>query len=182
MNNTILSLTKQLIRIPSTADNPAALDDILSLALSHLSDWSIERFEHQGVKSALIYKANTRPSQFKVILNGHLDIVPGLKQRYNPTVIGNKLLGVGALDMKASVACLITVFREVVDLVPYPLGLQLVTDEEIGGFHGTKYQIEQGVKADFVIAAEPTNFNIVHQAKGILQMKITAHGKTAHGA
>ena len=30
--------------------------------------------------------------------------------------------------------------------VDYPLGLQLVTDEEVGGFNGTKYQIEKALE------------------------------------
>jgi len=57
-----------------------------------------------------------------------------------------------------------------------------VTDEETGGFDGTQYQVEKGVRADFVIAGEPTNFDIVHKAKGVLIAKISANGKTAHGA
>jgi succinyl-diaminopimelate desuccinylase len=39
-----------------------------------------------------------------------------------------------------------------------------------------------GIKADFVIAAEPTNLNIVNKAKGVLWLKISSKGKTAHGA
>ena len=86
------------------------------------------------------------------------------------------------MDMKANVACLMTVFKDVADKVNYPLGLQLVTDEEIGGFHGTKYQIEKGVRAEFVVVGESTDLNIKNRAKGILWAKISAKGKTAHGA
>jgi succinyl-diaminopimelate desuccinylase len=74
------------------------------------------------------------------------------------------------------------VFKEVADKVDYPLALQLVIDEEIGGFNGTKYQIEKGVKADFVIAGESTGLQIANRAKGVLQVKIATKGKTAHGA
>ena len=86
------------------------------------------------------------------------------------------------MEMKANAACLIMVFKEVADKTGYPLGLQLVTDEEVGGFNGTKYQIEKGVRADFVIAGEPTNFDIVNKAKGILRVKIIVSGQAAHGA
>jgi succinyl-diaminopimelate desuccinylase len=64
----------------------------------------------------------------------------------------------------------------------YPIALQLTTDEELGGFDGTRYQIARGVRTDFVLAGEPTNFDIVHRAKGILWLEIVAKGKTAHGA
>jgi len=154
----------------------------LDLALSNLKGYTIEKFEHNRVKSALVYNSKRRPKKFKLLLNGHLDVVPGKENQYKPRIKGSRLYGVGSMDMKANVACLIKTFKEVAGLVSYPLGLQLVTDEEVGGFDGTKHQISKGVRADFVIAGEPTNFDIVNEAKGVLCVKIFAHGKTAHGA
>jgi len=182
MLHTIVSLTKKFISIKSTPDNTKALEKVLELALSNLEGYTIERFERNGVRSALIYNAKKRPKKFKIILNGHLDVIPGKEHQYIPEIKGDKLYGVGSMDMKASAVCLIRIFKEVVDKISYPLGLQLVTDEETGGFNGTKYQIENGVRAEFTIAGEPTNFDVVHKAKGILQVKISAKGKTAHGA
>ncbi len=178
----ILKLSEAFIRLRSTAESKDKLDEILDLALSHLHNYTIERFEKGGKPSALVYKGDTRPSKFKVILNGHLDVVPGRESLYEPKVDKDKLIGVGSLDMKASVACLIFTFLSTVDKVSYHLGLQLVTDEEIGGFNGTKYQISNGVNADFVICGEPTNFDIVNKAKGIIWLKIMFKGITAHGA
>jgi succinyl-diaminopimelate desuccinylase len=86
------------------------------------------------------------------------------------------------MDMKASVAAFIVVFKELAKNVDYPLALQFVTDEEIGGFHGTKYQIDQGVRGDFVIVGETTNFMIENEAKGIIWAKVFSSGKAAHGA
>lgn len=182
MLNKIVSLTKEFVSIKSNSGNTVELDKILEIALSNLKGYTIEQFVNKGVKSALIYNAQKRPSRFKVILNGHLDVVPGKDYQYLPKIKGDKLYGVGSMDMKASVACLIMVFNEVASKVDYPLALQLVTDEEIGGFNGTKYQVDKGVKADFVIAGESTGLQIANKAKGILQVKISAKGKTAHGA
>lgn len=182
MLNKIISLSKEFISIESNAKNTVELDKILELAMSCLKEYSIERFENNGVKSALIYNAKKRPSKFKIILNGHLDVVPGKDDRYLPKVKSGKLYGVGSMDMKASAACLIMVFKEVADKVDYPLALQLTTDEEIGGLNGTKYQIENGVKANFIIAGEATGLQIANRAKGVLQVKISTKGKTAHGA
>ncbi len=178
----IVALTKEFVSIKSNSGNANELEKILEIALSNLKGYKIERFENNGVKSALIYNSKKRPQKFKIILNGHLDVVPGKEYQYIPKIINGKLYGVGSMDMKASVACLIIAFEEVASRVNYPLALQLVTDEEIGGFNGTKYQVDRGVKADFVIAGESTNFNIVTKAKGILCVKIFSKGKTAHGA
>lgn len=178
----IISLSKKLISIKSVEGNPKALGEALELVLPSLKDYTIERFSKNGVQSALVYNTKARPSRFKIILNGHLDVIPGKESQYIPRVKGNKLFGAGSMDMKANVACLIEAFKTVANKVKYPLALQLTTDEEIGGFDGTKYQIEKGVRADFVLAGEPTNFDIVNKAKGVLWLKVSALGKTAHGA
>jgi len=182
MLNTIISLAKKFIFLKSTQDNKEALKEILDLALSNLEGHTIERFERNGIKSALVYNTKKRPKKFKIILNGHLDVIPGKQHQYIPQIKGNKLYGVGSMDMKANLACLIMLFHELANKISYPLGLQLTTDEQIGGFDGAKYQVEKGVRADFIIAGEPTNFDLVHKAKGILQVKISAQGKAAHGA
>ncbi|MBP6994293.1 M20/M25/M40 family metallo-hydrolase [Candidatus Woesebacteria bacterium] len=180
--SSVATLIKQLITIKSTADNPEGLEAVLDLACSHLQEYKTEQYVCNGVKSVLIHNQPKNPKRFKIILNGHLDVVAGKDHLYTPIVTENKMRGVGAWDMKSGAACLIAVFKEVANKVSYPLGLQLTTDEELGGFNGTKFQVDSGVRADFVITGEPTNLNIVHKAKGILRIRISCEGSTGHGA
>jgi succinyl-diaminopimelate desuccinylase len=182
MIDEIVSFTEELIALRTVPERPNQLQQALSLCVSRVRSGTVEHFEHNGWRSILVYNTPVRPERFRVILNGHLDVIPGKDHQYTPGVRGDRLYGVGATDMKANVACIIHVFNEMASQVSYPLALQLVTEEELGGFDGTKYQIEQGVRGDFVIAAESTNFDIVNQAKGVLWVKVTAHGTTAHGA
>lgn len=182
MSAKILEQAMDLIRMETVPERPSELDRALKYCVKQIRVGRIEYFERNGVKSILVYNTEQRPPRFRVLLNGHLDVIPGKADQYVPRVQDGRLFGVGATDMKANVACIIAAFNEMAPRVSYPLGLQIVTDEEIGGFDGTKYQIEQGVRADFVIAAESTNFNIVNQAKGVLWAALTARGKTAHGA
>jgi len=182
MTSTLLPFIQKLIAIRSTADDPAALARVLDAALAPLADFTIERFEHNGAPSALVYNRSARPRRFRVLFNAHLDVVPGRDDRYQAKCTGDRLYGVGALDMKANAACMIDVFKRLAPEASYPIALQLTTDEEIGGFDGTKHQVRKGVRADFVIAGEPTNFDIVHKAKGVLWVKVAAKGRTAHGA
>lgn len=180
--NEILRLSKEFISIKSISENSKALDEILGVALLNLEGFTIERFNNNGIQSALVYNTNKRPKKFNVILNGHLDVIPGKEYQYKPKVIGSNLYGIGSMDMKANVACFIMAFKAVARKVDYPFALQLVTDEQVGGLNGTKYQIDQGVRADFVIVGETTNFNIVHRAKGVQWIKISAKGKSSHSA
>lgn len=178
----ILKLTKELISIRSTKENPALLKEVLERALAEVGEFTVERFERNGCPSALVYYGSRRPKRFKIILNGHLDVVPGRDEQYQPFEKDGRLYGRGASDMKASTAALLYVFKNMAAKVDYPLALQLVTDEEIGGYDGTKYQAEQGILADFVIAGEGTELNIKNETKGVIWLKIKTKGRTAHGA
>lgn len=182
MDQEVLSLTKSLVAIPSTADNNAALKEVLDVALKPLQEFTIEKFSKMDCPSALIHNQKPGTKHFRVILNAHLDVVPGKKEQYTLQQDGDKLLGRGADDMKASAAVLVYLFKEIAAKVSYPLALQLVTDEEVGGFYGARYQAEEGITTDFYLTGETTELNIKNEAKGVLWLKATALGKTAHGA
>lgn len=182
MKDKIVNLAKQLIEIESTKDNSNCLDAVLKFSEKILKEFTAERFAKNSTKSILFYKEKKRPAKFKVILNAHLDVVPAKKDQFKPFIKNGRLYGRGAYDMKSAAAVEILVFQELTSQLSYPLGLQLVTDEEIGGFNGTKYQVEKGVRTEFVIAGEGTDLDINNKTKGILWVKIVTKGKTAHGA
>jgi succinyl-diaminopimelate desuccinylase len=183
MHDQILPLTKELISIPSVKGEYENLQKALAVAERYLEGFTVERFERERCPSILVYKEDQRPEHFRYILNAHLDVVPGHADQYNPVEQDGKLYGRGAIDMKAAAAVEILVFAEIARSLPYPIGLQLVTDEENAGFHGTKYQVEKGVRTEFVIAGEPTDFHINNKTKGgPVWIKITTTGKPAHAA
>ena len=182
MINQILNLSKQLMKIPSTKDKPENLKKTLEVIKKHLKKFTIEEFESNQIPSLLVYNTKTRPKKFKLILNGHTDVVAANPNYFKGIVKGNRLTGRGAVDMKAAVAVMTLVFKNLAKKLNYPIGLQIVTDEEIGGFNGTKHQIKKGVKADLVIAGEYTNFDLATLAKAPLWLKLTTKGKTGHAA
>jgi succinyl-diaminopimelate desuccinylase len=178
----LIDFAKKLISIPSTKESPEKLQEILDVTNKELKDFKSKKFISNGVPSVLFYNTPELPNKFKIILNAHLDVVPGLPEQYLPIEKDGKLFGRGALDMKSAAAAEILAFREMAKKVNFTLDLQLVTDEEIGGVNGTKYQIDQGIKSDFVIAGENTNLKLNNMAKGIYWIKIKAAGTSAHSA
>lgn len=182
MINSVLALSKQLIAIPSEPGRNRELDECLEIVKKELTDFTIEDFDVDGVKSILVYPSSKRPAKFTLLLNGHLDVIPAKASQYKPIVKNGKLYGAGALDMKSNLSCLIHVFKKTAHTAPYPIGLQIVTDEEVGGFKGTKYQVEQGVRSDFILAGETTGFNIATRAKGVMWARVVMKGESAHGA
>ncbi|NMB84496.1 M20 family metallopeptidase [Candidatus Roizmanbacteria bacterium] len=182
MKDAIISLAEQMLKIESVYNNHLALDEILTLAKKQTSEYYVEDYEKNGVKSFLVHNHKNRSNKFKVILNAHLDVVPGKRRQFKPFQKGNRLYGRGALDMKAAAAAEILVFKELAKKLPYPVALQIVMDEEIGGFNGTRFQINKGVRGEFVIVGEQTGLSIGNQAKGILRVDYVVKGRTAHSA
>lgn len=179
----ILTLTKNLIAIRSTEDNTIGLEEIISLARNQLPGYTVQQFSSNNKPSLLIHNTKPNTKQFKIILNAHLDVVPGEEKQYQPYIKEGKLFGRGAFDMKAATATMIVLFKEIAKSAPFPLGLQLLSDEELSGMDGTYYQITQGIRANFVIAGEcGSNFRIVHEAKARLVVKLKATGKSSHSA
>lgn len=181
MHQEILELTKKFISIPSdTTDRDACLH-ILELAQKELEGFTFLPFAKNGIPSLLYTNTDTPTKQCKIILNAHLDVVPGKPNQFVPIMKDGKLYGRGAFDMKAAAAVEILIFKEVAKQLPYTLGLQIVTDEETIGYNGVNYQIEQGVTADFVISGEcGSNLRIVNQLRGLYVIKLIAKGKEAH--
>lgn len=181
----IIDFSRQLIRVPSTADNAGARSRVLDMASEQLSGFPSKEFVSNGVKSRLFYNMPDFPGRFRVILNGHLDVVPQQKgdpDLFVPHESNGRLYGRGSGDMKAAVAVQMEVFKELADKVNFPLGLMLVTDEEVGGADGTGYQVSQGVRTDFAIMGEPTNLGICHAMKGRLGLHVVTNSEATHAA
>lgn len=180
MMENVRRFAEKLIAIPSTADNPQGLRDILDVAKMELQGFAVEEFENNGIPSMLVSNNSAKMREFKIILNAHLDVVPA--GEYQLIEKEGRFYGRGVYDMKIAAAVIIFLFKELVKSVDYPLALQLVTDEELGGFCGTKYQVEQGVRGDFVLAGDISSLRIQNKSKGMLWLKIKTTGKSAHGA
>jgi succinyl-diaminopimelate desuccinylase len=195
----------ELLAIPSTADRPAELARALGFVLDFVGPgFTVERFESGGKPSALVYqgepgqggsgggrggRGGTEPGagpagrpDFRVILNAHLDVVPAPPDQFLARREGGRLYARGAQDMKISGLAEALAFRELAGTVAYPLALQLVTDEEVGGRDGTGHQIERGVRGDFVLIGETSGLRIVTESKGMLGVTLRASGRGAHGA
>ena len=183
INKQIIDLAQKLISIRSEGDDTQALKNALDITKLQLKGFRHKEYKNKGVSSLLFYNTPNIPKKFKLILSAHLDVVPGKPNQYKPRIIGDKLIGRGAYDMKGAAAAEILVFKELANEIFYPLGLQIVTDEEIGGFNGAKYQHTSGVDTEAMLAGEcSTDLAIGIRAKGIVWLKINFEGVAAHSA
>lgn len=179
----IVTLAKKFIAVPSETTNRDACLVVLETAQKELREYTFTPFVKDGIPSLLYTNTDQPTKQCKIILNAHLDVVPGEHAQFTPIEKDGRLYGRGAYDMKAAAAVLLLVFKELAPQLPYTLGLQLTTDEEIVGYKGVGYQIEQGVTTEFVISGEcGSSMKIVNQLKGLYVIKLNASGIAAHAA
>ncbi len=107
-----LALAGKLLAMESTADRPDELHRALGFVLDFVgAGFTVERFESGGRPSALVYAGGERP-RFGVILNAHLDVVPGQARQFQPRREGGHLHARGAQDMKVSGLVMALAFRE----------------------------------------------------------------------
>lgn len=179
----ILTLAEQLIKIKSTQDNIEELEDAVSLVGNKLTDFTIESFRAANKPSLLVHNGKPGTKSFKVLLNEHLDVVHGKDPQFHPYISKGKLYGRGAFDMKGAASAMLHAFRDVAKQVDYPLGLQIVADEELASGQGTIVQLDKGIKADLAVIGEcGSNLDIIHENKGLVHGILTTKGYSAHGA
>lgn len=119
-----------------------------------------------------------------VLLHGHLDVVPGREEQFEPRVEGDKLFGRGAYDMKGGMAALMLAMADLRDTSQIKLRLGIVCDEESEEEveRGGDMLVDTGFRGDFAITGEPTDMLVGVAAKGVLAVRIRVDGRAAHGA
>lgn len=134
----------------------------------------------------------------KILLNGHLDTVEICEGwEYNPlkaTRQGNRLYGLGALDMKSGVAAIILAleaFKNTVDEFDGEILYTLVSDEEGPFGLGTDALIQDGYTEDIDVAIVPepsSGFSacdfpcVCLGARGGYNYSVKLKGKSSHAA
>src|SRR5438270_5985267 len=113
-----------------------------------------------------------------VVLHGHLDVVPGRPEQFEPRVEGDRLIGRGAYDMKGGLAAMMCAVREAAGQDAVRIRFLCAPDEEAEEVEqrSTDALVRGGYRADFAITGEPTDMHIGVQAKGVLAIRIVVTG------
>jgi succinyl-diaminopimelate desuccinylase len=119
-----------------------------------------------------------------VLLHGHVDVVPGQPEQFEPRVEGEQLYGRGAYDMKGALASLLLALADLraQDAVRVRLGIVPDEESEEETERGGDLLVDEGFVGDFAITGEPTDMHVGIAAKGVLAMRLEVSGRAAHGA
>lgn len=119
----------------------------------------------------------------EVVLNGHIDVVDGKKNQFEPMEKDGKLFGRGSYDMLGSLAVFINLLIRIKqEDLNIKVSLMIVPTEETNGEIGTLYLVERGFGGDFAICGEPTDLCISKKSKGAIQIEASIKGKSCHGS
>lgn len=188
----IIQLTQELIRVPSYSSDAKSLSHIAQIISEEMKrmNFSVELIEAEKGLPNVVGTFRGSSSAPCLLFNGHTDVVPAqsggdwIVDPFSAEIKEGRIYGRGACDMKGGLAAMLTAPKIAFSLFPEYKGnliLSATVDEEIGGFKGLKYVVEQGIKADMGIVCEPSDLKIVNVCKGLLQLRLRTKGRSAHG-
>ena len=133
-----------------------------------------------------------RPGGRRVVLSGHLDVVPPgdpatwTADPWGGEIRAGALFGRGACDMKGGVASILAAIRALRDMgdlarLDGEVVVALVPSEEDGG-QGTLAAIRAGVGGDMAIITEPSGLDVVVAHAGAITFRLTVPGRAAHAS
>jgi succinyl-diaminopimelate desuccinylase len=184
-----LRLTQDLIRFKTMHSAPDEIRRCADFILDYLKGHHIhhQTFDHNGYPSILVLP---RPDYAPVLLMSHIDVVDAPDSLFDPVEKDGSLYGRGAIDDKYAAALSLVLLRKHIKRLEaagkgiddLPFGILITSDEEVGGHDGAE-KVLADVKVDFCIALDGGTLNkVVSKEKGLLTLKLIAHGKAAHGA
>jgi len=186
MKKEILQLSEELIQIPSITGDNIACKRALEVLNKYLGEkLHLRVFKDNGVYSYLWGDKNTLMTP-KLLLSGHVDVV-GVDEDetlFKPVIRNGKLYGRGSGDMKGPDAAMVVAYKKWVEEAgARGVGLLITSDEEEGGFNGTRHVVEQGLSPQIVFIPDGNiDFNIVESQKAPHHFVIEAKGPGGHAS
>jgi acetylornithine deacetylase len=140
----------------------------------------------------VVGRGGGRDGRPRIVLSGHLDVVPpGEPSTWTADPWGGEIrdgaiYGRGACDMKGGVASILAAVRALgesgdLERLTGALIVALVPSEEDGG-QGTLAAIRAGATGDMAIIAEPSDLDVVVAHAGAITFRLTVPGRAAHAS
>lgn len=173
----LIRLTRDLINIPSTTGEEAAVADFLHARLVELG-FGVERQEVAAHRANLIAVLPTHAP--RIFLSTHIDTVP-------PHIPSSEdaefIYGRGACDTKGIIAAQLCAAEKLFASGVNNIGFLFTVDEEMSSA-GAKRANEHAIAREcrYIINGEPTDNRLALGSKGSLRVRLHARGRAAHSA
>lgn len=142
----------------------------------------INRYSSNGVPSMVATSRATKKP--KILLQAHLDVVPGADDMFHINGEGKTLVGRGAIDMKFAAACFLYLVEDIGGHGDdFDFGIMFTMDEESDGLNGVEYLLDQGFGCDICFLPDGgDNWKVESTSKGLWRAELEAYGRSAHAS
>ncbi|MFN2363694.1 MAG: M20 family metallopeptidase [Halarsenatibacteraceae bacterium] len=185
-----INLLKEMIKIPSHKNVEWQEDKQVKFIADYLADHQVENINLEYIEENrpnIIARISGNNTGSNLLLNGHTDTIPPYNMvipPYTPEVKDGYITGRGSVDMKGSLAAMLSamviIAESNIDLSG-DLIFAGVIDQEQRSLGAVKL-VEDKIDADYSIVGEPTDLRICHAHKGMEWYKIVIKGLSAHGS
>ena len=183
----LVSLTRDLILIPSTNSRPEERSRCFAFLRDHLEGLegvAIREYQSRGFGSLVACPAGIAHPE--ILMVGHLDVIEHPDGSvYRSRVENGRILGPGSGDMKGQIAIMLELFCRLHHRHPgLSVGIAVTSDEEIGGENGVMHLFErEGLRCGMAIVPDGGSIHDITVAeKGILQIRLDSRGQESHAA
>lgn len=200
----LLALAEQLIGYDTSSED--GVHEAAGFIKGWLDSRGVETEQGSCRGLPVITASSGEPDDPTVILHGHLDVVPAEPGQFEARVVGDRLYGRGAYDMKAALAAMMLALptpEQPVDGLRVSLAIVSDEESEESENRGSDYLVRPresgangatqaggseprpgglGLTGDFAITGEPTDMHVGVAAKGVLALRLTIPGRAAHGS
>ncbi len=185
----IVDLTTALANFETPTGSKAHVDQLAAFIEAELTALGAEihREPREVVGDILLAKWNADRPGKPILFMMHMDTVwpLGTLAQRPVHVEGDRLIGPGTYDMKASIALVLTCIRTLRahDLFPdRPIWALFTSDEETGSLHSWDYieQIARQVGLSLVMEFASKDEGLKTWRKGLAQYQVAVKGKSSH--
>ncbi|MGB7927642.1 MAG: M20 family metallopeptidase, partial [Terriglobales bacterium] len=190
----IVATIRELVEIESPSDNKDAADRLAEVIAERFAQLGGEIRFHRAKDFGNHLQVNFGGKSAKpVLLLGHYDTVypVGTLASMPCSVVGNKLTGPGVLDMKSGIALMLHALAALQDwhkeeshgILPRPVTVLLVSDEEVGSDSSRAITESLAKKAEAVLVLEPAYGSqgaVKTARKGVGDYLVKVTGKASH--
>jgi succinyl-diaminopimelate desuccinylase len=176
----LVDLTTELVSVPSVSGDESNLATLVHKRLASLAG-GVHRSGNN-----VIFRGSEVPGRTLAVLAGHLDTVPP-QGNQAPRLWGGRLFGIGSTDMKAGLAVMLALARDLdLDRARFDLAFVFYECEEVAFEKNglRKLWTEQPwlTGAGLAIILEPTDCAVELGCMGSVNAEFTARGRSAHSA
>lgn len=178
---TTVQLLKRLIAFRPVSAEVANVNRAIAFLQQYLSRAGVYTRRETHAGRHILYAATRRGRTPALLFNPHVDVVPAEEALFRPREKNGWLWGRGAGDCLGN--CAVMAQALIRSRGQGDVGALFTADEEIGG-QTAAAMLDRGYRGRMICILDSfgTPGEIAMAHKGILTLKLTAHGKACHGS